>query len=331
MAVVSAHGHPHLRATHAKTLELTREASVTERATCVVGVAADFDPEELALLRGPVALTLSAGGHEASGTALINPTHEVGERMVLRRSGFRDAETLVTDATLAADDLPPALTEALADPSTEVTLTLTEAAEPAPLVLVGEPGGGRARTLWAHADQIVDLRAVPAEPVEDGIVAVRVPDGIDAVPRKAIGWLLAVAEAGARIAVPGDPAVELLLAAGYAPEPSMRLGRMDKAADLPKAIPVPAVVTLPADQLPNLRNRYAVPAGGPDLGTAMTWRGTEPAEDVVTVVLAPDEGDHVALPEVVRALTDAGVPPRTIGEALKPFGVTRRELYRVRE
>lgn len=330
-AVVRAYGHPHLRATHAKTLELTRETSVTERATCVVGVGADFDPEELALLRGPVSLTLRAGDHEASGTAVINPGHEVCERIVLRRSGFRDADTLVTDATLAADDLPPALAAALAEPSTQVTLTIGEAARPAPLVFVGEPAGGRAKILWEHADQTVDLRAVPSEPVLSGIVAAGLPPGVEALPRKAVDWLIAAVAAGARIAVPGDPAAELLLAAGYQPEPSMRLGRLDKAAELPKAIPVPAIVALPADQLLNLHNRFAVPAGTPDLGTAMAWNDTEPGGEIVAVVVAPDEGDHVPLDAVVRALTDAGVPPRTIGEALKPFGITRRRLYGVRQ
>ena len=41
---VTAVGHPSIRVSHAKTLELTAEAEITPRATCVAGVSAGSTP-----------------------------------------------------------------------------------------------------------------------------------------------------------------------------------------------------------------------------------------------------------------------------------------------
>ncbi|MCB1032493.1 MAG: DUF371 domain-containing protein, partial [Acidobacteria bacterium] len=68
-----ARGHANLRATHHKTLEITRDPEISLRGTCIVGVAATFDPRSVARLRGPLRLTLEAGGREASLRAVATP------------------------------------------------------------------------------------------------------------------------------------------------------------------------------------------------------------------------------------------------------------------
>ncbi|NEC03933.1 DUF371 domain-containing protein, partial [Streptomyces sp. SID7909] len=166
---IHARGHGHVRATHAKTLEFTGEREITPRATCVVGVAAAFDQEGLALLRGPVAVRLAAGPHVATGTAVVNPHHEVTDRLVLRRSDHASPDTFAFRSTLVASDLDPDFVAALGDPATEVTLTLTESGPRRPLVLVHRRGlpepEGRPGLLWRAADASVDLDAarVPDE------------------------------------------------------------------------------------------------------------------------------------------------------------------------
>ena len=47
-------GHPNVTATHDKTLEFTRDAEISRRATCVLGVASDHDDRALLALRGRV-------------------------------------------------------------------------------------------------------------------------------------------------------------------------------------------------------------------------------------------------------------------------------------
>ena len=48
----------------------------------------------------------------------------------------------------------------------------------------------------------------------------------------------------------------------------------------------------------------------------------------LTVVGPSDAAeDPVDLHAVARALADAGIAPRTLSEALSPFGLTRKKLY----
>ena len=61
-ATITCRGHPNIRATHTKTLELSMAAEIGARATCVLGVDARFDVEELRQLRGSLTVELAAGG-----------------------------------------------------------------------------------------------------------------------------------------------------------------------------------------------------------------------------------------------------------------------------
>lgn len=340
-AVIRSHGHPHIRATHAKTIEITGDADITERATCVVGVAAEPVAPEVALLRGPVTVTLSVAGHSVAGTAVINPDHRVRGRAVLRRGAHRDADTLAVHSTLVSADLPRELVDVLARGDAEVTLRLTEAGPLRPLVILAPvvpSGGERVAVLWRHADLVVDARRrgpVP-EPGPGSVVAVRYGDELPVELCRSL--------VGARFTAV-DPAVEhvvALLAAGLAPTPALHLGRADRrhAPRLLAAAVTPVVLTVAAADsgvvLAALapERPVAFDDGGLDLGTAMCWttvgahRAEPPDRDCVLVLPPLDAaGPLIGLADLVRALAAHGVSPRLLSEALAPLGVGRRAIY----
>lgn len=322
-AALRGHGHPAIRATHAKTFELTADPDISARATCVVSVGTGFDEATLtswSLLRGRVRLALTAVTpdgirREAAGEAVVNPRHSVEDRIVIRRStlaeGTDDADTWATDSTLTARDFGPELVAALTDAGTEVTLSAVEIGTRRPLVLIRPartPLTGRARRLAAHDDESVWSSENPE-------------------PRR-----------GSRFAfLPQAPgplvAVEALLAAGLPYDPHAWLGSPQRLSGLPL---MPTVFHMPAGTSPELFGDRPIAVADEteqDLGTAMVWL---PAAEAVTRVGAlavlgasPEPGELVDLDSVARALVAAGIAPRTLSEALTPLGLSRKKLYQL--
>ncbi|MCI0687139.1 MAG: DUF371 domain-containing protein [Sporichthyaceae bacterium] len=369
-AVIRARGHPLIRASHDKTLELTTEQVMTARATCVVGVRAELDLVALALLRGRVRLTLSAAGHQVTGTATINPEQAIAGRVVLRRSDQTDPDTLAVRSSLTARELSPELIAALAGGDSTVTLTVEEVVPRQALVLLGPPrpgeATGRRSLLWRAADAAVDLagetepgraaqRAAGLEVVRaGGTVAANVGSPETAAPAAAVEWLSAAAAAGARFApVSGgtDPLLALV-AAGLPSAPALWLGRLDRravrqpeTAALLRNLAVPAVLTVPVAQPEPVLDaiaatspgrRIAAPDGELDLGLGLTWTTVEhaatmikqcPDMDAPLILAAVPGADATQLTVLVRALAEAGIPARTLADALRPAGVTRRWIY----
>ncbi|MEU2246087.1 DUF371 domain-containing protein [Streptomyces sp. NPDC019224] len=360
---IHARGHENVRATHAKTLEITGEPDITARATCVVGVGAAFDEEGLALLRGPVAVRLSAGPHAVTGTAVVNPRHAVADRLVLRRSDHASPDTFAFRSTLVASALDPDFVAALGDPANEVTLTLTETGPRQPLVLVHrrdlpEPTG-RLGLLRRAADASVDLDAarVPDEAraalADGGVIAASVSGPLEAVSQAAAAWLAEAAGEGARFEVPGDATgtVPALLAAGLPVAPAVHLGRADRRAltapphaELLRTAPVPVVFRAPAADVGVLAEvlagsfedrRIAVPDGRPDVGHGARWLplpeavGALEGDDEGVFVLAPPQRAswNVDLRPLLPLLVEQGVTARTLSTVLRPFGISRRDLY----
>ncbi|PSQ45283.1 DUF371 domain-containing protein, partial [Halobacteriales archaeon SW_12_67_38] len=70
-AVVDAHGHEHVTAQHASTLELTSDDFLTPAGDCILGIEADrtpadFDPDFVAACRdadATITATFEAGDH----------------------------------------------------------------------------------------------------------------------------------------------------------------------------------------------------------------------------------------------------------------------------
>ncbi len=130
-----AWGHPAVTATHATTLELTKETSLSKSGDCIVGVGSSVGPKDLpqdvktALCAGQtrVHLTLSLHGHHflveghgASGLSLSHPTD-----FVTRKSRFVSDRTLMVEANVAAVDMPRSFVELLQDPQERLLVEIT--------------------------------------------------------------------------------------------------------------------------------------------------------------------------------------------------------------
>jgi hypothetical protein len=327
--VLRGHGHPSIRATHAKTFELMAQTEISERATCVVAVGAGFDQgtlQSLSLLRGPVRLVLATTGLPSFlGEAVINPGHAVADRLVVRRreagqAGHDDGDTLATNSTLTAQDLSPEFAAALADPGREVTLLIEEIGSRRPLVLVGTtPRGeavrlaGRDRILWSAADDFIDYTGgapiLPAAKLaklaadalavlsEGGVVSVALPSLDAAPPAAGADFLVRAARLGARFSVlprggAARTAAEALLAAGLPLAPHAWLASPQRLSTLPA---MPTVFRMPDAVSPAVlgdREIWTEDTDERDLGTALRQVTAESAvasPGILTVVGAPDD------------------------------------------
>lgn len=136
-------GHENLRATHSKTLELTRESEISRRGTCIVGVGATYEPRQAAGLRGTLKVTLRLADAVEEFEATANPFMAVSDSLVFRRSDRRTGNTFALRAEKTARDLDRGWIAMLTDPGTELEVTIEETMSPPPpgalLLLLEEP------------------------------------------------------------------------------------------------------------------------------------------------------------------------------------------------
>lgn len=124
-AVVDAHGHEHVTAQHASTLELTSDDFLTPAGDCILGIEADrtpadFDPDFVAACRdadATITATFEAGDHTETVRGRGHP--DLGfandRSLVCRTSEYVDDRTVMVDADAAAADLDRDLVAALAE------------------------------------------------------------------------------------------------------------------------------------------------------------------------------------------------------------------------
>jgi hypothetical protein len=128
---IRARGHAQVRARHPKTIELTTDADLSPRGTCIVGVAADLDPAGLAGLDGPVVVTFTCNGVSDVVRGAANARYDATTgRLVIRRSHHRAPDTLVVGADRGSADLDRALVAALADDEAELRVDIAADTEP---------------------------------------------------------------------------------------------------------------------------------------------------------------------------------------------------------
>ena len=236
---LTAAGHRAVTGRHDKTLELTAAGSITARATCILAVSAGPLPGELPLLREQVRLTLAAGGVSAAVEGEVNPGWHSSESLIVRRSGQRDPDTYLVNATAAAADLPAELLAALRDPGATVEVTAEEVGTPTPVVLVltGGPVPEEIGRLAAQADLVVDLtgRGSPAPPVPlPGPRQHRLPDRVTGRTTVVLtddpSAALPVTGGNRVVLWPPVPGADLLLSAGLRPTPLLLTGRVPTTA-----------------------------------------------------------------------------------------------------
>ena len=124
-AVVDAHGHEHVTAQHASTLELTSDDFLTPAGDCILGVEADrtpadFDPDFVAACRdadATITATFEAGDHTETVRGRGHPDLEFtnDRSLVCRTSEYVDDRTVMVAADAAAADLDRDLVAALAE------------------------------------------------------------------------------------------------------------------------------------------------------------------------------------------------------------------------
>jgi 16S rRNA (cytidine1402-2'-O)-methyltransferase len=160
-------GHPNISGTHDKTLELTRATEVGPRATCIVGVGANFDEELLLKLRGEIEVVLEGNGASDSFTATVSPFFLGDDSLVFRRGPGLRTRTFAYDASKTAADLDRRLMHA---DSMLVSMRATGRPAVGALFVVSLPIGNdddlspRAARVLQHADLVLaeDTRRVHA-------------------------------------------------------------------------------------------------------------------------------------------------------------------------
>ena len=345
-------GSPSIRATHTKTIELSPDRTITERATCVVAVATLAEPN--APLAGPVRIRLRAGDETFTVHARANSSWAPGGPAVIRRSPLRLPGTFATHADAAAADLPRNLVAALASPEAEVEVTV----EPV------RPERGTVVLLLADPTLAADARLRAEQDAADVVLA-EDPDARDLVRRRAVEIgtaprTLVVATRdlpGATVLeLLGDPQVDVetvglparLAAAAAAPSraPLVLVPDGAEPRDVLRTTPANArlVLGLPADRMPALLELAARIRGTSDAILAQEYAPPQrigtgqlpslPGRDTVACCFYPSRSADAAatLDPAVRAavarLVEDGVPTRSIARVLSELtGKSRSEAY----
>ena len=161
-------GHPAIRASHHKTLELSRDTEITERATCIVAVGVDLDEAALAGHGGAARLTLTAGGLTETVNGRLNPAFRPGDPLVVRLSGAAARNALLIGADRSASDLERDLVAALAAGSdVEISVEVPEPTRP-----LFADGGTDPEDVAAALDAGIDVLPAPGQSALDAAHAV---------------------------------------------------------------------------------------------------------------------------------------------------------------
>ncbi|HTL86272.1 MAG TPA: 16S rRNA (cytidine(1402)-2'-O)-methyltransferase [Acidimicrobiia bacterium] len=119
-----ARGHTQIAATHDKTIEITRAADITRRATCVVAVAAEYDDADLRQLRGDVEVSIECDGAHDRFRATTTPFFLGDNSLVLRRGEPLRERTFAYAASKTAAELDRNLVAKLSEATQDVHITI---------------------------------------------------------------------------------------------------------------------------------------------------------------------------------------------------------------
>ena len=119
-------GHPNIRGTHHKTVEFTRDNEITGRATCVLGVAADFSLADLQNIVGNVTVEITVGDSSETFHATVNPAYGDSERMIFRKSRLPTEQTFAVDLDKPASQFTRSFIRSLSDPDASIMVTVKQ-------------------------------------------------------------------------------------------------------------------------------------------------------------------------------------------------------------
>jgi hypothetical protein len=131
----TAWGHVNIRATHEKTIEVTKETHLTTQGDCIAAVAAEKGLRELPAkmreaARRPdttISLSLRLGDKifTTTGRGDSSLTWDHPTDMVVRMSGYTCSRTLMIHADKATIHIPRSLVHLLKDPGALITVTVS--------------------------------------------------------------------------------------------------------------------------------------------------------------------------------------------------------------
>ncbi|MCA9380758.1 DUF371 domain-containing protein [Candidatus Dojkabacteria bacterium] len=128
----SCYGHPNILAKHVKTIEFTKDADLTERGDCIVGINSDFDINELKNFSKKVKFICSVIDPETGEKlqsefkCFVNPDFSSDHEIVLRKSHFDSGRTFGFNLNRGANNLDRRMVELLKNPNQKMEVTIVE-------------------------------------------------------------------------------------------------------------------------------------------------------------------------------------------------------------
>ena len=219
-------GHPNVTATHSKTLELTRDADISRRATCVLGVASDYDDRALLALRGRVDVALECDGVRDEFVATMSPFFLGDASLVFRRGPGLRGNTVAFDATKTAATIDRELVARLGASNAKLRVTIrAHANEPTSGVLfvialpIGNDDdiGRRAINVLERVDLVLaeDTRRLHSLALRIGIDPARTTSYHDHNEAQRVDRVIDRLRLGARVALVSDAGTPLCSDPGY--------------------------------------------------------------------------------------------------------------------
>jgi 16S rRNA (cytidine1402-2'-O)-methyltransferase len=219
-------GHPNITATHDKTLEITRDAEISRRATCVVGVSSAHDDRALLALRGRVEVTLDCDGARDTFSATVSPFFLGDSSLVFRRGAGLRGRTVAFEASKTAATLDRELVGRLSSSERVLHVTISNAEAELPagaLFVVSLPIGNdgdvspRAVQVLERVDLVLaeDTRRLRALAQRIGIDVARSTSYHDHNEAERVDGVLERLRRGERIALVSDAGTPLFSDPGY--------------------------------------------------------------------------------------------------------------------
>ena len=126
----SAYGHHNMLATHKTTLEFTKEAELTLKGDCIVGVKADFELSELKKFikssnAKKITIIISINEKiQEKINAELNPNFNSNRELVIRKTDFVSERTFAVKADKAAFELSRELVKEMKKPETMASVAI---------------------------------------------------------------------------------------------------------------------------------------------------------------------------------------------------------------
>ena len=224
--VIICKGHPNIRATHAKTFELTTDDTITQTGTCIIGVQCAYDEDALFQLRGRVRITLKAGELEDIVLARINPSFRRGDPLIFRRNDKTQPRTFCTSASKGSSGLDRDLINALQKEDAELQIVIEalddDQAVEGVLYVVGMPIGNMADLSLRALDTLQSVDAILCEDtrttrqmLSDFGISAELISYHDHNERSRVQKMIERLQSGGRLAIVSEAGMPLISDPGY--------------------------------------------------------------------------------------------------------------------